>query len=295
MAAVAKTKKTSPSNTGGTEMSGINHPSNSFTAFLNKYALWITLLGGTGLLTTLGILFTPLTDLVFHKIYKENIEIKHIIDNKRIFEGEDLFYQLLIMPASSADISRGVMTLVYDDSIFTMHEGQIVYDIPASKNPILIPSESKIRLKPRSDGRFFIKATLETQYGIYQDSVSVEVLPSANMVRPTQNNFSGLWEFKLGYEDGQMELLDRKGKISGSYILKSGDNGTIAGVRDGNVFMVDFIRKGELFKWHIDANWKIDKDFLEIKGNSRLLKIGNKMWLEVDNNTKVFYSNVYLL
>lgn len=293
MVVTKKTPGLSRSKTDVNEKTGDTYTSKKRSNFLTRNALLISVFGG-GILTSLGIFFTPIVDVIFHKIYTEKIEIKYIIDNKRIFEGEDLIFQLLVIPNSSADISRGVLTIIYDDSIFAMREGQKVYDVPASANPILIPSESKISLKPRNKGLFILKTMLETQYGIYQDSVSIEVFPSENLVKPTKNNFSGSWDIRLGYDNGKMELLDRNGKISGSYTLFNGDIGSISGVRDGNVFMVDFIRKGEMFKWHIDANWKIDKDFLEIKGNSRLLKIGNNKWLEADNEPKIFYSNVYL-
>jgi hypothetical protein len=92
-----------------------------------------------------------------------------------------------------------------------------------------------------------------------------------------------------------MELLDRHGRISGSYTLNNGDTGSVSGVRDGNIFKVDFIRKGEIFKWHINANWEAGPEFLEIKGRSKLLRIGNNSWFEVNAKSGIFYTNIYLL
>lgn len=255
-----------------------------------EIVIW-AVVGLGGLIT---FFLSPLKDITYHFLYKEKAQIELFTENSRTFLGDSLRINIHVLPISKIDISEGTCEISFDEEYLRLVKGAKSLNFESIKGPKFIIDNYKTKFLTLKSGNSYIKATLRTRYNIYVDSLEVNILPMSKTEKPTIFDFSGNWKLKMGVEDGQMNLKDNDRSISGTYSFANGEYGVISGLRDGSVFIVDLIRKGELIKWNIQANWKADDQYIQIQGRSFKYIIKNSSWIRSDTSSYLFYSMVVL-
>lgn len=239
-----------------------------------------------------GFYLTPIKHFVYHNLYEEDAQVQVISDNHRVHQGDELDIKVLVIPKSKINVSKGTCEIRFNSDVFRFKEGEKTFNFSELDGPKYLGENFDIKLTCLKPGKTYVKVRLRTKYNTYMDSTQITILPPYKSEQPTTTDFSGLWPIKLGYNSGHMTLKDNDGNLSGSYKLENGDFGVINGLRDGSTFIVDFIRKGEIFKWHIDAEWIKNLPYIEIKGNTHELWIKNDAWKRLNTDEYKFYSTV---
>lgn len=259
-----------------------------FSEHLNSFIAGAT----TIIIGLLGFYLTPLKDSLFHFLYQENAEIK-IMAQENIYKGDDLkLINILIKPSSKISIAEGTCEIIFDDSFLLLKNGKRVFKFSSIESADLLLDSTGINFKTLKSGKTSIKTIITTKHNTYSDSIQVNIKPPFKNDKPSISDFSGSWPFKLGFMNGEMNLVENDGNLSGNYYLENGESGVISGIRDGKTFKVDMIRKGEIFKWHINAIWKPNDSYIFIDGECLELIIIDNFWKRNNKDGHKFYSSV---
>ncbi|MDN3666920.1 hypothetical protein ACFFU1_08225 [Algibacter miyuki] len=240
----------------------------------------------------LSFYLTPLKDNFYHFLYREKAEVKILIP-ENVYLGDNLkLDNILIKPKSKISIAEGTCEIIYDNTFLTLSSGNNTFKFPTVEGADLLLDNSGINFKTIKSGKTSIKTIITTKYNTYKDSIQVSIKPPYKSDKPSSSNFSGLWKFKLGFHNGEMNLHEISGNLSGTYNFDNGETGNITGFRDATPFHIDLVRKGEIFKWRINALWKPNGDYIEINGEAEELIIMENDWKRNGARAHTFYSSV---
>ena len=241
-----------------------------------------------------GFWLSPLREIVMHWIWKESACVTIISTDSKIDLGNEFEVYAQINPDSRIAVSEGVMHFSFDSESLILRDGTPSFRTPEVRAPALFPEKKRLVFQAVKNGQFEIAAILQTKYGEYKAATNVDV--NYNHSRPTKNNFSGKWGIKKGFVLGEMELIQRGSDVSGFYRFDSEDEekGTITGLNDGTVLMVQFVSGGEeRAKWDVQAMHVRGEDYLELKGSMTQLILKNNNWIQVGEE-KEFYGTTIL-
>lgn len=277
---------------GGPIIKG-GHLARVFVETLKEYGKSVAVASGAITIGTLAFFLTPLKDNLAHLIWQENAEVLITVSSERIREGNPLNVTLVLSPKSSIDVSEGILTVYYSENSLALISGEKTLSTPRIKSPILLPENSRISFIGTRPGSAEISIELRTKYGVYQARKEIEVEASTITGRPSKTNLSGEWNINMDHDAGKMELLDKGGRISGTYYLETGQSGVIGGIRDGTTFVATFFRGSSPTKWSIQANYKSNDEFLEITGHADLYKAHETEWKKIGDSSE-FYATAHL-
>lgn len=252
----------------------------------NVRNVMITLI--TLIVGTVGFVATPLKEIVFHWIWEEKVRIIIVPSSEHVCEGDKLYLEITILPESNVGMSSGLIEVTSDDKL-KLIEGNRTIQTDESNKALTLANNKRLVYVATDSGVAKVNVNLKTKYGSYKESRIIHIDNIKDRKIPSEGNFSGKWKTNIGFEYGNMELIEKSGDVTGRYYLKNGEQGILSGVRDGTTFYVELIRgTSSLTKWHIEATWKRSGNYIEIVGNSTLLVIKNDEWKKTQAPVKFY-------
>jgi hypothetical protein len=221
----------------------------------------------------LGGVFTPLfQQAVLRHTFKEKARLFLDFEKQVVRVGEDIGLKVCVVPDGPLAVTTGILQLQFDRRAFGTREATALAYAGTDKT-VCYPESSLYKLSTRSSGTFAIAAVLQTRRNRYEATSEIDVLPSASPGGPSEQNFSGTWDIRLGAVAGTMSLVQDGTTVAGSYRLNNNTQGSFRGIRDGFAFRVDFLRISPTKKWAIDATWQQRGDYIVINGKARPMRL----------------------
>lgn len=263
-----------------------------------------------GIIAAGGVILSPLKELIFQHVWTEKAKIEIIAPDK-INEGDIINVQVIVHP-DSFTISPGVLTLQPNTSQSNNKNFSLIDKDLGRKDetysteikeimnaPKILPLNAKWTLQARTLGKTKLVAILKTNQGEYKGEKEVAIQEKSLSSLPLPENFTGKWPIEFGLYRGVMEIKVKEGFVTGNFDLDGSASsaiikeGGIIGIKDGDVFSVDFIEKGANRKWKIKANIDTKPNYIKIDGKATLLTITNSKWEEtVPQKTESFFASI---
>ncbi len=190
-----------------------------------------------GVASTIGVLLSPVRDVIQHHLWREKASILLSTSVDRVQEGSSVALRFIVTPLSPRPLDPGVITITFDHSFWTLNSGDILFDSPAISSPVILPDKVSLDLLAIKPGTTVGSVDLQTRYGTYRDEKRLYIDPVQIGEDATRSNFTGMWTLQIGNSHGKMEIRQSgHTDIAGSYYLDDGDKGVIDGWRDGVSF-----------------------------------------------------------
>ena len=241
-----------------------------------------------GMFGLIGFWLSPLKAMVMHRIWNESAILRVHTSQRALRVGDQMEVFVEVVPDSPIPLSGGVLHISPSDEGLVAKSGLTSSATPEIAAPMILPQNERPVLQAMTRGRSTITATLQTKFGNYTATASVDISP---INEPTKENFSGEWHLRLGRSLGKMELIHRDADISGIYsftqpIIK----GAIAGFVDGDTFTADFVHHGETRrKQLVQGIYKQVDGFVVIEGKLTQQIMKNNDWTQA-GSAEEFYA-----
>ena len=217
------------------------------------------------LIALVGFWFSPIKDIVFHKIWHESPTIVLQPSTDKVCEGDDFVISVVVTP-HEIDLSPGTLFVEYSpDTLQLRGPGKVISTTGAKEVTI----ESELTFRALKHGPANTHVELKTKYGSYEASRQFIVTTRDTEAHPSKLNFSGKWNLRFDQVYGELHVIDDEGAISGSYELESGDVGSIHGVRGPAAFQVSMDSSKKHQKYSVECILNLQDEFLELKGNAK--------------------------
>lgn len=212
----------------------------------------------------IGFWFSPLKEIVFHKIWRESPTIELRPSINIIHEGEEFSVAVILTP-HKIDLSPGTLFVDYSTDTLQLRGPGNVISTPGEKEPAIASTLTFAAIK---HGPAMTHISLRTKYGLYESKREFIVSDRDTGGRPSKFDFSGKWNLHVDQAFGELHLIDKGGEISGSYELDGGESGTIRGVRGPAAFQVSLFSTTKVKKYSVECILILQDDFLELKGKA---------------------------
>ncbi len=98
----------------------------------------------TAAIGTVGLLLSPLRNVVAHWIWHEKALILLTTDTKRVIEGSSIQLRIAVTPVSSVQVDKGVIEIVFDHQLLRLQSGQTTFASPVIESPSVLPEGNPI-------------------------------------------------------------------------------------------------------------------------------------------------------
>ena len=217
------------------------------------------------LVALLGFWFSPLKDIVFHKIWRESAMVELHLSTDRVGEGDEFKVTVVVTPRR-IDVSAGTIVVDYSSDMLQLRGPGKVISVPGTKE---VTVASTLTFRALKHGPALAHISLRTKYGFYEADRRFMILNLADQTHPSKFNLSGSWNLRLDQSNGELHLIDRDGAISGSYELESGDIGSIRGVRGPAAFQVSLSSSKKHQRYSVECIVNLQDEYLELKGDAK--------------------------
>lgn len=258
----------------------------------NLNSIIVSLLAGV--VGTMGVILTPLREMVTHRIWHEKATILLTTDVDRVREGSSLYLRATVTPEAPRSVDAGVVYVKYNRSYLLLQSKDIPFKSPEISSPTILPETGPLEFLAIKPGTTTVEIDLVTSYGFYSASKRIDVYPAEVGSTASRSNFTGLWVLQIGNSRGQMEVRQSPGgtTISGTYYLDNGDKGVIDGWRDGVSFGAAFTRGASVTKWIVEqAAISESNGYVELSGQAYLAKAAGTSWVRSGSDVH-FYATV---
>jgi hypothetical protein len=246
-----------------------------------------------GVASTIGVLLSPVKDVIQHHLWKEKASLLLSISTDHVQEGSSVALKLIVTPLSPRPLDPGVVTITFDHSFWTLSSGTLPFNSPAISSPVILPDKGSLELLAIKPGTTVVAVTLQTGYGSYRDEKRLDIDPVQVSANANRSNFTGAWALQIGNSHGKMEIRQSGNTdIAGSYYLDDGNKGVIDGWRDGISFGASFTRGGSVTKWIVEkASIAVTEGYVELKGSAYLARAEGNNWVRMQADVP-FYATI---
>lgn len=244
-----------------------------------------------GAISTIGVLLSPVKEVIQHHLWKEKASILLRTSVDRVREGSSVALKLVVTPLSPRPLDPGVVTIMFDHSFWTLRSGETPFTSPEIGSPVILPDKGSIDLLALKRGTTRIVVELQTKYGRYRAEKQLDIDPIQASATASRSNFTGVWTLQIGSWHGKMTIRQSDTEIACGYYLDDGDKGVIDGWRDGRLLGASFTRGGSVTKWIVGGSIAVTEGYVELKGSAYIAKAEGNNWVRVQPDTS-FYATV---
>jgi hypothetical protein len=207
---------------------------------------------GTGILSVVIFVGTPLKDWVLHKFWGEKVAMEIQSETGNTVKLHDIVRVRVDVQSKSIASIPDAKISVRDENGILDPTAEPSDQLAGLSSIAIVPSSEKAPFSFRATkvGEAKLIATFETNHGT-QSSLGklISVIARDRCGRPSSTDYSGTWLITIGPYNGSMCLQQEGIKLTGTFKLgEGGPSGLVSGSRDANLTLT-FNDEAEPKKW----------------------------------------------